>query len=748
MSGEQPESSSADRSSTDTSQRASSNPTLLKSPKAGLAVLLSAGFLSLLAAYTFPQQTRLLIRVALVAVFSGTFLLGWHTRRLVHNRLYVALGSGALAAAVIELVAVVELLQRYPALISWHDLTSGLLLASAFCSCPLALRDVEGRSSVRWPLTFAGAAVLLCTAVVLLQPAPVTAYLLPAVALATALYLSAVLLLALCMKGGSRQVALRLNWSLAALVVASLLELVSANPASSGCATVAVFARLCGGVLLYLAVVEGTLRSPVRALARDLDESHDELSLELVRRLGAEKSQAILLSEVMLLYHLSRALHQTLNLDALAHLILSTATGADTGRFTRAALFTVNRRAGTLQGMLGVSRELSALVLPCGHDASVWERLHLDEAIFEAQRDSTFNRQVLGVRFDLADASNPLVKAVSSGSPVTAAQPGKAERGEQLLSQALELESFACAPLTGRDEVLGVLLVDSPEVDGIGPGRCRFLEVFAALAGSALDNASMVKRLELAHANLREVQDELIHGEKMASLGEMAAQVAHELRNPLVTVGGFARRLAKQELVDPRANEYAGIIAREVERLEQMLGNILDFSKKQLVCLEPCRIDELLRETVELEEEPCRQQGVDVELKLTPLPEIMGDCRQLRQVFLNLVINARQAMGEGGRLLVAAEAATLRGEPVVTVSVEDTGGGISPQVMRNIFNPFFSTHSEGTGLGLPVSHRIVTHHHGTIEVINVAGGARFVVTLPVSQRTISGIDSAGEERVD
>ena len=126
---------------------------------------------------------------------------------------------------------------------------------------------------------------------------------------------------------------------------------------------------------------------------------------------------------------------------------------------------------------------------------------------------------------------------------------------------------------------------------------------------------------------------------------------------------------------------------------------------------------------------------------------VIGDCRQLRQVFLNLMINARQVMHDGGTLTVRANLGKLRGDQALVVEIEDTGGGISPDVMRNIFNPFFSTFAKGTGLGLSISHRIVAHHHGEIEVINAERGARFIVSLPLVQQGTLRIDSADQEQV-
>jgi signal transduction histidine kinase len=278
-----------------------------------------------------------------------------------------------------------------------------------------------------------------------------------------------------------------------------------------------------------------------------------------------------------------------------------------------------------------------------------------------------------------------------------------------------------------------VLLVDlEGEAQLSNAKRLRFLELFARQAMAALENARLLHRLEGAHRELREVQEQLIQGEKLAVLGEMSAQLAHELRNPLVSVGGFAQRLVKLDLGNERATEYAAIIAREVRRLEEMLGNILAYSKKQPIRMEPCNLNDLLGEALELETELRQSAGISLVLDiLMPLPELVGDCRQLRQVLLNLLSNARQAMPRGGTLTVRADRCALRGEDGVSIEVEDTGGGIPANVLRNIFNPFFSTQPKGTGLGLSLSHRVIEQHHGEIDVLNSVAGARFIVRLPL-----------------
>jgi signal transduction histidine kinase len=426
-------------------------------------------------------------------------------------------------------------------------------------------------------------------------------------------------------------------------------------------------------------------------------------------------------------------LHSTLRLDALTHLILSMVTSPEGGGFRRAMLFTLNPRTGVLQGMLGVDWSSAALVLPTAAAAEIWSAPRLDAAACAAQRETAFNQAVVKQRLALAADDNALAQACLERRLVLVDNPGAEPAGGRRFAEAMALDAYACAPLSGREEPFGLLVVDLSRIDrDAASERLRFLELFVRQATAALENARLLHRLEGAHRELREVQEQLIQGEKLAVLGEMAAQVAHELRNPLVSVGGFAQRLVKLDLGNERAAEYAAIIVREVRRLEEMLGNILAFSKKQLVCFEPCDVNALLADALELEAEVRQGAGIALVLEIVaPLPQIVGDCRQLRQVLLNLLANARQAMPKGGALTLRADHCTLRGEEAVAIEVEDTGGGIPAEIIRNIFNPFFSTHPKGTGIGLSISHRIVEQHHGEIEVLNGIAGARFVVRIPL-----------------
>jgi len=219
----------------------------------------------------------------------------------------------------------------------------------------------------------------------------------------------------------------------------------------------------------------------------------------------------------------------------------------------------------------------------------------------------------------------------------------------------------------------------------------------------------------------------------LAAIGEMAASIAHEVKGPLVSIGGFARRLIRKAV--PESDEWrcADTIVREVARLENLLTDILSYSKKNTICYTECSMVAILEESLALVAHSFQENRISVRKELDrDAPFFLGDSQQLKQVFLNLFMNAQEAMKGGGEIEVTVRPASLEGWSAVAVVVSDTGKGIPPEILRNIFNPFFTTKATGTGLGLPIIHRIITNHLGRIEAGNgPAGGAVFTVTLPL-----------------
>ncbi|MHB1400208.1 MAG: sensor histidine kinase [Trichloromonadaceae bacterium] len=437
--------------------------------------------------------------------------------------------------------------------------------------------------------------------------------------------------------------------------------------------------------------------------------------------------------ELSLLHRVALAMHSTLRLNQLIHLVLSAATVTEHGCFERAMLFTVNQRTGMLQGMLGVNRETASLVLPPAAGALAWEQPALSAEVLATQRDTDFSRAVMKQRLPTAGEQNPLAQSLQRGRVVFVRSNGEKAPVTLGMEQALQLGTYACAPLMGRERPLGVLVVDNPEMGrGMSADCLRFLQLFASQAGQAMENSMLMHQLETAHKDLRDTQERLIQGEKLAVLGEMAASIAHELKTPLVSIGGFANRLKRALPQGSTEQEYAAIVSRETLRLEEMLGNILGFSKRQLLCFSPCNLRDILEEALVLEAHSLTLSGILV-VRDYQMPELQlqGDGEKLRQILLNVIANARQAMQGGGTLRVELRSTTLRGEPAVELALEDTGGGIPPQLREQVFTPFFTTKEQGTGLGLAISQRIAAQHKGELLLENGELGARVLLRLPV-----------------
>ncbi len=451
------------------------------------------------------------------------------------------------------------------------------------------------------------------------------------------------------------------------------------------------------------------------------------------------------LQELSLLYRITQLLHSTMAANELFHLSLSLLVSPDGGGFHRAMLFMVNPRGGTLQGILGVTRESASWLLPDGLPPVNSTSISIPADVQQAQREAPFSREVMQQRLTVATSDSCLARAAREQKPLLVIKEMTEQLPTSSICRRLHTGDHACIPLLSRGETLCVLAVDNANSgDRIDAERLRFLEMFAGQAAIALDNAQLLQRIETAHRNLRETQEQLLQHEKLATIGEMSASIAHELKNPLVSVGGFARRLTRSLAADHPGRPFADIIHQESQRLEKMLEDILSFSKQRLLCIYDFQLQPVIDRALQLEMDNLRKQKIRLQLKMDQqLPTLQGDAEQLEQVFINLIINAKQAMPDGGELKIEGQNCRLRGEPAVLVKFSDTGGGIPPKMMRNIFNPFFTTKEEGTGLGLPISHRIIEHHQGEISVVNTARGASFSIVLPVqlSQRTVDPLQS-------
>ena len=224
----------------------------------------------------------------------------------------------------------------------------------------------------------------------------------------------------------------------------------------------------------------------------------------------------------------------------------------------------------------------------------------------------------------------------------------------------------------------------------------------------------------------RSMEERLAEAERLAQLGRMVAEISHEIKNPLVAIGGFARQVADR-LEDAGLRRKVEIIAAETDRLERLLAGLRELYVPSSLELAPVDCRELLAEVREQFAEQLAARGIDLALDLEPhrLPMVTADRRRLKQVLWNLVKNAMEAMAEGGAITLAARRAGDR----VEVAVRDSGPGIPAETLARIFDPFFTTKRRGSGLGLCISKRIVEAHEGGALVVESVEGEGTVVRI-------------------
>jgi PAS domain S-box-containing protein len=225
---------------------------------------------------------------------------------------------------------------------------------------------------------------------------------------------------------------------------------------------------------------------------------------------------------------------------------------------------------------------------------------------------------------------------------------------------------------------------------------------------------------------LKNLRERVIKTERMAALGEVAARVAHEIRNPLVSLGGFARRLEKK--LDGNLKEYADIIAKEVGRLESILNEILGFVKETRIIKETVSSRKLIDDVISLIWSEIDDRKIALVKEDREPVELFVDPNRIKDALLNIFNNAVQAIGNDGTITVK----TYVKNGTCVFEIKDTGPGIREEDQLFIFDPFFTTKKSGTGLGLTITHRIIEEHNGAIEVESKAGeGSTFRVLIPI-----------------
>jgi signal transduction histidine kinase len=239
------------------------------------------------------------------------------------------------------------------------------------------------------------------------------------------------------------------------------------------------------------------------------------------------------------------------------------------------------------------------------------------------------------------------------------------------------------------------------------------------------------RQLERANEDLRNSFEQLKRADRLAAVGNLSAGLAHEIRNPLASIEGAAGILEDGNIAKEQRLEFLGIIKKECRRLNRLLGNLLDFARPRPPQRQKIGLEPLLDSVVSLVQHAAEKNAISLRKEINP-PGLMldADGEQLKQVFINLLLNAIQAMPEGGNIRLVAHPEKSE----LLIEIIDQGCGIAAENVDKMFNPFFTTKENGTGLGLAVAHQIVTQHGGILRARNNADrGMTFAVLLPYSQ---------------
>ena len=294
-------------------------------------------------------------------------------------------------------------------------------------------------------------------------------------------------------------------------------------------------------------------------------------------------------------------------------------------------------------------------------------------------------------------------------------------------------KSAICVPLLLRDRPIGALQVINKK-SGV-PFNRSDLEILFAIAQQvsiAMENANLYRRLEesfvVTTQELRITQEKLIRTERLASMSNLVEGVAHEIRNPITTIGGFARRI-KKELGDNRKlDKYVDIILEETARLENIVKHVHDFMETQSYSPTLARIEPVVEEVLNAALPSANELGVRIVKEIAPdLPQARLDSGQLTVAFANIVENALEAMPQGGTLGMKV----LSEDRFLVITIKDTGCGIPKDQLTAIYDPFFTSKSNRVGLGLTLVHQVVSNHHGDIRITSeVQKGTVVTIRLP------------------
>jgi PAS domain S-box-containing protein len=498
------------------------------------------------------------------------------------------------------------------------------------------------------------------------------------------------------------------------------------------------------GELVPVMVTRTELGPPGEGAGRMLMVVDLTASKVLESRLRRRVAQQTVVREI------GEALQSAVELDETLRRVLVGATAGQGLRFNRAFLLLVDELAGELRGRLAIGpsdpEEANRIWSELSRtNPSLKHLLRRYQPVIEPD-GTKVNEIVRRLSAPLSDAGAFLIRCLNGGRTVLVTDGADAAGGappEPALLENLGVRSFVAVPLRSEMGPVGLLIADNAITSrAIEDEEVEDLELLAIQAGLAIERARLIGELERqvlalgrATQELQENQQRMIQTERLTVIGQMAARAAHEIRNPLVAIGGFARSLLRDAPPEDPRREALDIIVSEVRRLETIVREVLDFTKPSPPDVKPLDVRRVAAELLELMRMEISEADVEASLEgPEDLPPALADRDRIFQALVNVVRNALHAMPEGGRLTLHLSAPDDR----VEIAVQDTGVGMTPEVMARLTEPFFTTKSAGSGLGLTIASQIVRDHGGEIRVESAAGaGTTLRIRLPRAEASQS-----------
>jgi signal transduction histidine kinase len=403
--------------------------------------------------------------------------------------------------------------------------------------------------------------------------------------------------------------------------------------------------------------------------------------------------------------------------------------------FDHYTVFEISRH---LSSMLDTESLIDAILLTCLGQMGVESAVLF---LIDSKSEFLTNPHAKGIELDDLTGiklryQSTLVEALNkSGKPMISTEFKSYVKDDSGLSKLLDiLDIKLAAPLIMKDRLLGILFM-SGKVSraNYNENDLEFLSLLMNQLSVALENSQLYQREKDINEQLQRAQKLLVESEKMAALGKLSASIAHEVNNPLGIINNYLQILSIRKVPDEVYNNYIKILKEEVERIAGIVKQLLAFYRPHQELITEVDINRVIAESLALLSNQLSNANVNVFLDVKRnLPRIQGSSEKLKQVFLNLIMNSKDFMPNGGKIEI-----NVRLEAgFIVIDLTDTGPGISDQNLPMIFEPFFTTkQKEGTGLGLSVCYGIIQWHQGTIAASNNDnGGAKFTIKLPIVRK--------------